>query len=52
MYVVLADTDTGLAKFTCCQPLLVSPEKVADASNCPEEVHRCATCVPVFWLDL
>ena len=37
---MLAAIATGVAKLTCCQPLAVSPEKVAVASEVPPEVHR------------
>ena len=39
---------TGVAKFTCCQPLAVSLVKVAVASNVPVLLQRSATWVPVF----
>ena len=39
---------TGLANATCCQPVAVSPVKVAVASSVPVPVHRCPTWVPVL----
>ena len=39
---------TGVAKFTCCQPLAVSLVKVALASNVPVLVHKSPMWVPVF----
>jgi len=39
---------TGVEKLTCCQPLAVSPVKVALASSVPFDVHRSPICVPVF----
>jgi hypothetical protein len=46
--VVLAVTATGEAKLTCCQPLAVSPVKVAAASWVPVLVQRWPTWVPLL----
>jgi hypothetical protein len=37
---VFALIGTGLAKLTCCQPLALSPAKVALASKVPVVDHR------------
>jgi hypothetical protein len=39
---------TGVEKLTVCQPLAVSPVKLAWASNCPELDHNEPTCVPLL----
>ena len=41
-------TVTGVAKLACCQPLAVSPVKVAVPNEVPVEVHRWAVWVPRF----
>ena len=43
---------TGVEKVTCCQPLAVSPVKVAVASKVPVLVQRWPTWVPVLPLPL
>ena len=50
--VVLAVTATGDAKFTCCQPLAVSPANVARPRFVPVLLHRLPMCVPVLVLSL
>ena len=46
--MVLAVIATGVAKLTCCQPVAVSPLKVAVASSVPALDQRWPTWVPVF----
>ena len=46
--MVFAAICTGVAKFTCCHPEVVSLVNVADASSCPPLVHTRPTCVPPF----
>ena len=46
--VVLAAIATGVAKRTSCQPLAVSPLKVADASIVPVAVHNLPVCGPTL----
>jgi hypothetical protein len=49
---VLAVIATGLEKFTCCQPVAVSPVKVALASNVPVLLQRCPVWIPVLFTPL
>jgi hypothetical protein len=39
-YFVLAEMFTGVAKFACCQPDAVSPEKVTLPSFAPVADHK------------
>jgi hypothetical protein len=50
--VVFALIDTGVEKFTCCQPDDVSFVNVALPSSVPDVLHRFPMCVPVFLLLL
>ena len=50
--MVFAVTDTGAAKFTCCQPLADSAPKVAVASWVPVDVHSDPVWVPVLAVPL
>ena len=43
---------TGEEKVTCCQPLLVSLVKVAEARRVPVAVQRLPVWVPVFAVPL
>jgi hypothetical protein len=43
---------TGVVKFSCCQPVALSPLKVPVASRVPLLVHRLPTCEPVLAVDL
>ena len=45
MFAVIA---TGVPRLASCQPLALSPLKVAVASSCPVVVHRWPVWVPVF----
>jgi hypothetical protein len=49
---VLALIATGVEKFTCCQPVAVSPVKVAVANRVPVLLQRCPICVPVLFTPL
>ena len=46
--MVFAAIATGDEKLTCCQPVVDSPVKVAEASNVPVELQRFPTWVPVL----
>ena len=48
----MAAIATGVAKLTCCQPLAVSPPKVALASRVPVLLHSEPMWVPVLPLPL
>jgi hypothetical protein len=50
--VVLALMATGLPRLTCCQPLAVSPLKVARASRLPVLDHRLPTWLLVLAVPL
>ncbi len=50
--MVLAAIATGVEKLTCCQPVAVSPVKVACASSVPLALQRLPTWVPVLAADL
>jgi len=52
MYTVAALMETGVAKFTCCQPEAVSLPNVAVASKVPVLLQRLPVCVPVLVLLL
>jgi hypothetical protein len=49
---VLAVIATGVEKFTCCQPVAVSPVNVAVASKVAELLQRCPMWVPVLFTPL
>ena len=49
---MLAVIVTGVARSTCCQPELPSPENVAVDSSVPVLVQRWPVCVPVLVVAL